>query len=164
MSSYHNLAMLVLTTGICVSVTRAQPSTVSVTISAKAQSYRTLGDVVLEIRISNLGDHRISLRTIDADPPVLPAAVDDAGRPAILTTMLPKTGTTRNLDYVLDARQIRRYEVTVRQLLGKGQQLSGGNAGPFNVKVVLLSLQYRDGIYKADQIESNSMRVGIAPQ
>jgi hypothetical protein len=106
-----------------------QTASISVTIDAKAQTYRALGDAVLEIHISNPSEQPVSVRTMEADPPVRPAAVDEHGRSALINRPAPKDGTTNNRDYRLEAKETKTYNVTVRDLLGRGQKLPSLEAG-----------------------------------
>jgi len=140
-----------------------QVQPVKVTLSAKDRVYHALADVVLEIRISNPSSEGVSVRTNDTDPPVYFHAVYLDGRLAIKTVLLPKNGTTKNVDYALGPGRARTYMATIGELLRKDQKIDRADAGEVNVSVDFPIVRYEDGAYKVIQVPSNTVTVVIAP-
>ena len=90
---------------------------ISVTIASAESTYRNLGDAVLEIHISNKTGQRITVKTKDADPPLVVDASDAMGRAAIAEPVLRKSGksagpSTMDEEHRLHARSRRNQDLS----------------------------------------------------
>ena len=140
-----------------------QDNPISVSLATKAATYQALGDAELEIRISNTSGQPVTVQTIDADPPIMPYAVDDRVKNAIITRPAIKRGDTRNREFVLSANEAKRYDVKLRDVLSKEQELPTPSPGEVSLYVHLPIVSYRDGAYKVDVVRSNSVKIQIEP-
>jgi hypothetical protein len=140
-----------------------QDNPISVSLATKAATYQALGDAELEIRISNTSGQPVTVQTIDADPPITPHALNDRGENAIITRPAIKRGDTRNREFVLSANEAKRYEVKLRDVLGKEQELPPPSPGAVSLYLYFPIVSYRDGAYKVDLVRSNSVKIQIEP-
>ena len=147
-----------------------QETGLSVTISSAESTYRNLGDAVLEIHISNTTAHRITVKTMDADPPVVVFALDAIGKMAIEEPVLTKSGKsanpalqTKNVDYALGPSETRSYRKTVLESMDKGQILQARSKPPITVTLMLPVVRYEQSAYHVILVKSNSIEIEINP-
>src|SRR5258708_15042544 len=64
---------------------QADKPPVAMELSTRNQHGKALGDTEVQIRITNTSDHRITLQTKEADPPIMLFSVPENGQDAIIS-------------------------------------------------------------------------------
>jgi hypothetical protein len=153
-------AVLILAFAIVACDAQDGSQAISVRIAPDSQVCRDFGDAVLEIDVTNVSDHLVSVETRDYEPPVSVSGLNQRGRSALIETHPVKDGTQRTRQYELKAKETKTYRVAVRDMLRKYQKLAKPEAGNLDVKV---TFGYVNADFTVTLIDSNVVKIEIAP-
>ena len=142
---------------------------VAIDVKSQQKTSRTLGNTVIEIRITNKTDHEISIETLSAVPPVFVDATDFEGNDLIKRSLV-KAGKSvdpmthrKSARFSIDPGETKTYRKTVRELLSRGDTFNEpARGGTVTLKVSLPIVTIDSGAYTANVIASNPVQIEIS--
>ena len=137
-------------------------NSIGVTLTSEWQKYKTLGEAVLEVHITNPTSNIITTETV-GDPPISLEVKGENGDLAVKTALLNENRHSKRPEFRLEPHQTKVYKRTITGFLGLGQSLEKTDSTLFQITALVHITTYQDGKIQLHSFRSNVIQVRVDP-